>query len=277
MEKLGDTPRSAADDPLVTAPPPAVSAPRASVADSRGPGEVTPQALGEDEPHTNGLQARLNWLRAGVLGANDGIISTAGVVVGVAAATQDRTAVLVAGVASLAAGAVSMALGEYVSVSSQRDTEHALIALERRELLEDPEGELAELADIYRRKGLTAETAQRVAEELTERDALSAHVEAELGLDPDERTNPWHAALASAIAFTVGALLPLLAVILAPENIRIPVTFVAVVVALALTGSISARFGKARHVRAVVRLIVGGALAMAVTFGIGAVLGATVV
>lgn len=229
------------------------------------------------EPHADGLQSRLNWLRAGVLGANDGIISTAGVVVGVAAATSQAQAVLVAGVASLVAGAVSMALGEYVSVSSQRDTERALIALERRELAEDPEGELAELAGIYRGKGLSAVTAQQVALELTANDAVAAHVEAELGLDPDERTNPWHAAVASAVAFTVGALLPLLAVVLAPPGARVPVTFVAVVVALALTGTISARFGGAHRLRAAVRLVVGGAIAMGITFGIGALLGATVV
>lgn len=234
-------------------------------------------AVPADEPHGNGLHARLNWLRAGVLGANDGIISTAGVVVGVAAATAHAQSILVAGVASLVAGAVSMALGEYVSVSSQRDTERALIALERRELAEDPDGELVELAGIYEAKGLSPTTAQQVAIELTANDAVAAHVEAELGLDPDERTNPWHAALASAVAFTVGALLPLLAVVLAPPAVRIPVTFAAVVVALALTGTISARLGRARRLRAVVRLILGGALAMGITFGIGALLGATVV
>ena len=243
--------------------------------------EVQPLAAEEDpgsgEPHANGLQARLNWLRAAVLGANDGIISTAGVVVGVAAATQSSSAILIAGVASVVAGAVSMALGEYVSVSSQRDTERALIAEERRALLDDPEGELLELAQIYQRKGLSAATAQRVATELTARDAVAAHVEAELGLDPDERTNPWHAAIASAIAFTVGAMLPLLAVVLAPPSIRIVVTFVAVVAALAMTGSISARFGRAHRWRAVGRLILGGVLAMGITFGIGALLGATVV
>lgn len=224
-----------------------------------------------------GLQARLNWLRAGVLGANDGIISTAGLVLGVAAATSDATAILVAGIAALVAGAVSMALGEYVSVSSQRDTEHALIAEEMRELAEDPQGELLQLAEIYRDQGLTDATAMQVARELTAKDALAAHVKAELGLDPDERTNPWHAAIASAAAFTVGALLPLLAVVLAPATAREPVTFVAVVVALAVTGSISARLGKANRLRAVVRLVVGGALAMATTWAIGAALGATVV
>jgi len=211
-----------------------------------------------------------------VLGANDGIISTAGLVVGVAAATTDRTAILVAGVASLAAGAVSMALGEYVSVSSQRDTERALIEHERREIEEDPEGELAQLAGIYERKGLSAETARQVAHELHARDPLAAHVEAELGLDPDERSNPWHAAVASAIAFTLGALLPLVAVVLAPATARIPVTVVAVIVALAVTGSVSAWFGRARRLRAVVRLLVGGALAMGVTWAIGTAFGATI-
>lgn len=240
-------------------------------------GPAAAPATTREEPHGTGVQARLNWLRAGVLGANDGIISTAGVVVGVAAATEDAHAVLVAGVASLVAGAVSMALGEYVSVSSQRDTETALIALERRELAEDPEGELDELAAIYEAKGLSRTTARAVAVELTAVDPLAAHVEAELGLDPDERTNPWHAALASAVAFTVGALLPLAAVVLATPATRVPVTFVAVVLALAITGSVSARLGGARRLRAVVRLVVGGALAMAVTFGIGALLGATVV
>jgi VIT1/CCC1 family predicted Fe2+/Mn2+ transporter len=229
-----------------------------------------------DDPQGAALQSRLNWLRAGVLGANDGIISTAGLVVGVAAATTDRTAILVAGVASLAAGAVSMALGEYVSVSSQRDTERALIEHERREIEEDPEGELAQLAGIYERKGLSAETARQVAHELHARDPLAAHVEAELGLDPDERSNPWHAAVASAIAFTLGALLPLVAVVLAPATARIPVTVVAVIVALAVTGSVSAWFGRARRLRAVVRLLVGGALAMGVTWAIGTAFGATI-
>ena len=170
-----------------------------------------------------------------------------------------------------------MALGEYVSVSSQRDTEHALIAQERRELLEDPAGELLELAGIYQRKGMSASTARLVAAELTARDAVAAHVEAELGLDPNVRTNPWHAALASAVAFTIGAMLPLFAMVLAPEAIRILVTFAAVVVALAATGTVSARFGRAHRLRAVGRLILGGALAMGITFGIGAFLGATVV
>lgn len=239
------------------------------------PAPASEEAAGfhEDEPHRNGTQARLNWLRAGVLGANDGIISTAGLVIGVAAATSSRTAILVAGFASLVAGAVSMALGEYVSVSSARDTERALIAKEKQELADDPEAELAELAEIYRRKGLSPGTARQVAAELTENDALAAHVDAELGLDPDERTNPWHAAVASAVAFTLGAALPLAAMYFASPEDRVPVTFVAVIVALTMTGSVSASFGQAHRLRAVLRLLVGGALAMGATWAIGALLG----
>jgi VIT1/CCC1 family predicted Fe2+/Mn2+ transporter len=224
----------------------------------------------------SGLKSRLNWLRAGVLGANDGIISTAGLVVGVAAATTDRTAILVAGVAALTAGAVSMALGEYVSVSSARDTEKALIAEEKRELAEDPAGELEQLAGLYRAKGLSAETAHRVAAELSAVDPVRAHLDVEHNLDEEDLTNPWHAALASAVAFVLGAALPLLAMVLASQTARIPVTFVAVLVALVLTGSVSAWFGRAHRLRAVIRLLIGGALAMGVTFGIGALLGATV-
>lgn len=237
------------------------------------PAATAPTGFHENEPHRNGLQARLNWLRAGVLGANDGIISIAGLVVGVAAATSDRTAILIAGIAALVAGAVSMALGEYVSVSSARDTERAMIAKEKQELADDPEAELAELAEIYRLKGLSPATAHQVAQELTQNDALKAHVEAELGLDPDERINPWHAAIASAIAFTLGAALPLLAMYFASAETRVPITFVGVIVALAVTGSVSAWFGQAHRLRAVLRLLIGGALAMGATWAIGAALG----
>ncbi|WP_435532193.1 VIT1/CCC1 transporter family protein [Rhodococcus antarcticus] len=226
------------------------------------------------EPHAKGLAARLNWLRAGVLGANDGIVSTAGLVVGVAGATVERGPILTAGIAGLVAGAVSMALGEYVSVSSQRDTEKAMLDKERAELEEYPEEELAELAGMYRAKGLSEETAQKVAEELTEHDAFAAHVDAELGIDPDELTNPWHAAGASAVAFTLGSLLPLLAIMLPPAGARVAVTFVVVLVALALTGLLSAALGSAPRRTAVLRLVVGGALAMAVTYGIGQLVGA---
>ena len=227
------------------------------------------------EPHRAGLAGRLNWLRAGVLGANDGIVSTAGLVVGVAGATTSATAILTAGIAGLSAGAVSMALGEYVSVSSQRDTERSLLAKERNELATAPDVELAELTAIYVAKGLRPETAQQVAVELTERDALVAHAEAELGISPDELTNPWHAAGASALAFTLGALLPLIAILLPGPGIRVPVTFAVVLLALAATGALSARLGESRPAPAVARLVVGGALAMAVTYGLGQLVGST--
>ncbi len=226
-----------------------------------------------NEPHSGGLAARLNWLRAGVLGANDGIVSTAGLVVGVAAATTARSPIITAGIAGLAAGAVAMALGEYVSVSSQRDTERALLAKERTELAEDPERERAELAGIYQAQGLTPATADLVARELTAHDAFAAHVHAELGIDPSELTNPWHAAAASAVSFTLGALLPILAILL-PAAVRIPVTFLVVLLALAVTGTISARLGGAPRSRAVARVVLGGALAMLVTFAIGQLVGA---
>ncbi len=225
------------------------------------------------EPHAPGLAARLSWLRAGVLGANDGIVSTAGLVVGVAGATVDRAPIAVAGFAGLVAGAVSMALGEYVSVSTQRDVQQALLAKERAELAEFPEEELAELTGMYRAKGLSEATARTVAEELTANDAFAAHVDIELGIDPDELTSPWQAAGASAVAFTVGALLPLLAILLPPAGARVPVTFVVVLVALALTGWLSAVLGGSSRRTAVVRLVVGGAIAMAVTYGVGVAVG----
>jgi VIT1/CCC1 family predicted Fe2+/Mn2+ transporter len=230
-----------------------------------------------DEPHDESVAGRLNWLRAGVLGANDGIVSTAGLVVGVAGATTATGPILTAGAAGLVAGAVSMALGEYVSVSSQRDTERALLDKERRELAEFPEEELDELAVLYERKGLTSATARQVAIELTARDAFAAHADAELHLRPDELTSPWQAATASAIAFTAGALLPLAAILVPPPDVRVPVTFAVVIAALAGTGYLSAHLGGAHPLRAVLRLVCGGALAMAVTFGVGALIGTTAV
>ncbi|MFC0316218.1 VIT family protein [Gordonia phosphorivorans] len=230
----------------------------------------------EAEPHGAGLANRLNWLRAGVLGANDGIVSTAGIVVGVAAATVDRGPIFTAGIAALAAGAVSMALGEYVSVSTQRDTEAALLAKERRELREDPEAELDELAGLYEAKGLSSATAHQVARELTEHDALAAHADAELKLDPEDLVNPWMAAFSSAIAFTSGALLPLLAVLLPPATWRVPTVFVVVLVALALTGTVGALLGGAKPLRPTMRVMIGGALAMGVTYGIGTLFGTAV-
>ncbi|MGL4178564.1 MAG: VIT1/CCC1 transporter family protein, partial [Dermatophilaceae bacterium] len=211
-----------------------------------------------------------------VLGANDGIVSTAGLVVGVAAASSSRGPVLAAGVAGLAAGAMSMAVGEYVSVSTQRDSERALIAKEVRELADEPEAELAELAELYREKGLSPDLAHRVAVELTARDPLAAHAEAELGIDPENLTNPWQAAWASMTAFTAGALLPLLAIVIPPLAWRVPVTVLAVVLALAGTGWLSARLGDADARRATVRVVGGGLLAMAVSYGIGALVGTQV-
>ncbi|MDT0223952.1 VIT family protein [Gordonia sp. AC31] len=224
------------------------------------------------EPHAT-APGRLNWLRAGVLGANDGIVSTAGLVVGVAAATAERGPVLTAGLAGIAAGAVSMALGEYISVSSQRDAERSMLDQERTELRENPEQELAELAALYRAKGLSPETALAVATELTARDPFAAHVDAELGLDPDALTDPWQAAGASALAFLTGAVLPLLAIVLLPVSVRIPLTFLAVLGALALTGVISANLGGAPRTRAVARVVCGGAAAMIVTYLVGQALG----
>ncbi|MET9505736.1 VIT family protein [Streptomyces sp. NPDC006259] len=227
-----------------------------------------------DEAHGGSLGARLNWLRAAVLGANDGIVSTAGLVVGVAGVTGDRSALLTAGLAGLLAGSMSMAAGEYVSVSTQRDSEMAALALERRELREQPEAELEELTELLEERGLSRQVARDAAVQLTERDALRAHARVELGIDPDDLTNPWHAAWASFLAFTAGALLPLLAIVLPPADRRLPVTVGSVLVALACTGWSSARLGAAAPARAVLRTMGGGAVAMAVTYAAGSLLGA---
>lgn len=232
------------------------------------------QAQTHDEPHRGGLGARLNWLRAAVLGANDGVVSTAGLVVGVAGATGDRSTLLTAGLAGLLAGSMSMAAGEYVSVSTQRDSEKSALETEERELRETPEAELAELTGLLEGKGLSNELAREAAVQLTQRDALRAHAEVELGIDPDELTNPWHAAGASFLAFTVGALLPLLAIVLPPPSARLAVTVLSVLAALALTGWWSARLGEAPARPAVLRNMAGGAVAMGVTYGAGVLLGA---
>jgi VIT1/CCC1 family predicted Fe2+/Mn2+ transporter len=229
--------------------------------------------LHRGEPHGGSLTARLNWLRAGVLGANDGIISTAGLVIGVAATTTDGGNIATAGLAGLVAGAVSMALGEYVSVSSQRDTERALVDKERRELEQMPATEHAELVGLLRQRGLSEATATTVADELTAHDALSAHLDVELGIDQEQLANPWAAALSSALAFSVGAVLPLVAILTPPASWRIPVAFLAVLGALCITGVVSAHLGGASKRVAVARLVGGGALAMAVTFGLGQLLG----
>lgn len=226
-----------------------------------------------NEPHTFDALSSLNWLRAAVLGANDGIVSIAGLVVGVAGATNSSTAILTAGTAGIIAGAISMAAGEYVSVSSSRDTERALLKKEAYELKHFPEQELKELAALYENKGLSAKTALEVAKELTKKDAFAAHVDIELGIDPNNLTSPWEAAFASAISFIAGALIPLVAIALPPEALRVPSAFVSVIAALAITGTVSAKIGGAQINRAVFRVVIGGVLAMGITFGIGSLFG----
>ena len=219
------------------------------------------------------ISGRLNWLRAGVLGANDGIVSTAGVVMGVAGATDDSAAILIAGIAALTAGALSMGAGEYVSVSTQRDSERSMLAMEAIELERMPDTEQEELARMYAAKGLSKQTAELVAAELTEHDALAAHADIEFGIDPDSLANPWAAALASMVAFIFGALLPLLVVAFVPDSTRILVTVVTVAVALAGAGVVSARLGYSPRLPAVVRNVGGGLLAMGITYLIGMLAG----
>lgn len=227
----------------------------------------------QNEHNRIAFQSRLNVLRAGVLGANDGIVSIAALVVGVAAATSDLGPIIIAGVAGIVAGSLSMALGEYVSVSSQRDSETSLINRERQELLDQPEEELLELAEIYERKGLSQTTALLVAQELTDHDAFAAHLDAELGIDERTLTNPWHAAISSAGSFLAGAALPMVAIIFTPGDWRIPVTIVASLVALALTGGLGAYLGQSKILRPVIRVLLGGSLALAITWLIGHLLG----
>lgn len=212
---------------------------------------------------------KLNWLRASVLGANDGIVSIAGLVMGVAGATDSTKAIFTAGLAGIIAGAISMAAGEYVSVSSSKDSEQALLAKEKYELKTNPEAELEELTQIYQQKGLSRHTAEIAAKEVSANDAFAAHAHMELSIDPNNLTNPYHAALASALAFLAGSIIPLSAILLPPQSVRIFVTFISVIFALGLTGYLSARAGGANTIRAMIRVITGGALAMAVTYGIG--------
>ncbi len=222
------------------------------------------------------LAYRSGWLRAAVLGANDGILSTASLVLGVAASGAGRAAIVTAGIAGLVAGATSMAAGEYVSVSSQRDTERADLALERRELATMPEHERDELARIYRDRGLSAGLADQVADELSAGDRLAAHARDELGIDPDQLSRPLQAAWASAVSFAVGAAVPLIAIAVAPAGARIAVAIAITLIALAGLGFAGARLGGAPAFPAVLRVVLGGAFAMAVTMGIGALVGTAV-
>ena len=225
---------------------------------------------------TRASNSTLNWLRAAVLGANDGIVSVSSIILGVAGATSAKHTIFIAGLAGLVAGAFSMAVGEYVSVSSQRDAERSFIDREKRRLRDDPEHELEGLANVYMQKGVSEKTARQLARELTAKDPVAAHLEAELQLDEEDLNNPVHAAAASMLSFTAGGLVPLIAVLAASKNIRIAVTFVAVLLALTCTGYASATVGNASRRRAVLRVVVGGALAMALTYLVGHLFGTAV-
>ena len=233
--------------------------------------------IASEEFQKNSMAAKLNWLRAGVLGANDGIVSTAGLVMGVAGANPSNSgAIFIAGVAGLVAGSISMAGGEYTSVSAQKDSEIAALNRERQELIDDPAKELRELIWFYEQKGLSFDTASVVAKELTDKDALRAHAEAELGIDPDQHVSPTHAALASLVAFASGSLLPLLAITSFGQDIRIYATVGAVVLSLALTGYVGAKIGGAKSLRAIIRNVSVSLLTMGITYGIGYLLGTNV-
>lgn len=227
------------------------------------------------ESREGGVRSKLNWLRAAVLGANDGLTSTAGLVIGMIATSASHSAVLTAGVAGMTAGAVSMALGEYVSVSTQRDTERSLISKERREISTMERDEILELADIFQQKGVSRRTALRMALELHTGDPLAAHMQAEHGIDPGELTNPWAAAGSSAISFVLGALIPLVALFI-PGIPAVATVLLFTAVGFVVAGYVSAFLGDSPRLRAAARLLIGGAIAMAVTYGIGLVLGTAV-
>lgn len=219
---------------------------------------------------------KVNRLRAGVLGANDGIVSVAGLAVGVAGATTDTRWLLIAGLASLIAGALSMAMGEYVSVSTQRDTDRALIERTRRDLAADPTGEHTHLVESLAETGIPDDVVEDVADSLERHDALRAHTRFRHNVEDDEVVSPLGAAIASLISFSIGGTIPLLAILLSPPVLRLPMTMLAVVVALALLGWASAKLGQSQARRATVRTIIGGLLAILVTYGIGAALGVAV-
>jgi VIT1/CCC1 family predicted Fe2+/Mn2+ transporter len=233
---------------------------------------LVPRGIRQAEVHRS---LRSNWLRAAVLGANDGILSTSSLVLGVAASGASANTIVVAGIAGLTAGALSMAAGEYVSVSSQRDSERADLRVEERELTNDPEGELRELTRIYERRGLPSALARTVALALSEQDALAAHARDELGLTDQRLTRPLQAAWASALSFAAGAVLPLAAVALTPAALRLVACVVVTLLALALLGGLGARLGGAPRWRATLRVVAWGAAAMAITSGIGALVGTT--
>jgi len=229
-----------------------------------------------DSDHDATSKNKLNSLRAAVLGANDGIVSVASIVLGVAGATNSRGTIFTAGLAGLVAGAMSMAVGEYVSVSSQRDSERAFITKEKLDLKQHPREEFNELAETYQSKGLTAKTAQLVASELTSHDAIGAHLEIEMNLSEDDLVNPVAAAVSSLVAFAVGGIIPLLIIVIASQSTHLFATVIAVLIALFIIGYASATVGKAPKLRAISRVIVGGALAMLITYGIGRLFGTAI-
>lgn len=216
------------------------------------------------------LSARLNWLRAGVLGANDGIVSISGLLIGVAAVDPSRTTVIaLAGVAGIVSAAISMAVGEYISVSTQRDTQRELVDRTRAAVARDPAGQQAELADLWARRGLSADTAEKVAGELSRDDAVGAQLSARYGLDARDLNSPWAAAGSSFVSFLAGSLLPTAAMLLTPPAWRIGATILAVLAALTTTGLISSWLGETPRKRSVARLLIGGTAAMAITYLIG--------
>lgn len=226
-----------------------------------------------DSKHTG---ATLNKLRAAVLGANDGIVSTSSIVIGVAAATTSKSTVFTAGMAALVAGALSMAVGEYVSVSSQSDAEKAYIQKEKTELDQDPKGELKELMHAYVAQGVSAQTARQVAKELTAHNALQAHLQTEFNMDEHEVVSPTHAAVASFLSFTAGGIIPFLTIILFPQKVRISATAIAVVISLFITGYMSAQVVNAPRARAIIRVVIGGIIAMIATYAVGKLFGTSV-
>ena len=222
------------------------------------------------------LGGRAAWLRAAVLGANDGLISTASLMLGVAAAASSRSTILVAGIAGLTAGALSMAAGEYVSVSSQRDTEHADLERERAELAASPRAELAELTRIYEKRGLSPDLARKVAIELSQTDQLTVHARDELGIDSEALANPVQASVVSALSFTAGAIVPVLVVAITPAAVRVVVTMAVTLLGLVALGSLGARLGGAPRGRAAARVFIGGTLALLISLGIGKVTGSVI-